>query len=147
MRADSEPSRHALAVTLTEDIGQALKTLSTRERQVLLRSYGLMAAPRGTLDEIAYELGLPSENVRRIRSSAQAKISSGPYGVLLKDHYLDGTEPAEDTDYVRRCRRRVCGAPLEEKGSGRPRRYCSNACRQAAYRTRVYFRGKLRQEG
>ena len=32
------------------------------------------------------------------------------------------------------CRR--CGAPLPDAGNGRPRLYCSPACRQRAYRAR-----------
>lgn len=28
----------------------------------------------------------------------------------------------------------VCGAPLEHQATGRPRRFCSNACRQKDYR-------------
>lgn len=30
-----------------------------------------------------------------------------------------------------------CGAPLRQPASGRPRRYCSPACKQAAYRHRA----------
>ncbi len=30
----------------------------------------------------------------------------------------------------------VCGCPLEQKTRGRPRRYCSSACRTKAYRLR-----------
>ena len=40
----------------------------------------------------------------------------------------------------------VCATPIERDGFGRPRRYCSDACRQAAYRSRkitaTYLEGR-----
>ena len=37
----------------------------------------------------------------------------------------------------------VCRGPLEAKGTGRPCRYCSPACRQAAYRRRARRAGSV----
>ena len=34
---------------------------------------------------------------------------------------------------------RYCGAPITQPHTGRPRRYCSNRCRQAQYRRRLYM--------
>jgi hypothetical protein len=35
------------------------------------------------------------------------------------------------------CEWRLCGGPVPKAGTGRPGRYCSAACRQAAHRERV----------
>lgn len=50
---------------------------------------------------------------------------------------LDGIElliRSRDKSRDERCR--VCGGPVEQPASGRPRAYCSHACRQRAYRDR-----------
>ncbi|MEU6035976.1 TetR/AcrR family transcriptional regulator [Actinomadura sp. NPDC047616] len=51
---------------------------------------------------------------------------------------LDGIEVlvARRRDEKRDESCRVCGGPVEQPSSGRPRRYCSRACRQRAYRAR-----------
>lgn len=38
------------------------------------------------------------------------------------------------TEFEFRCE--VCGDPLRDQATGRPRRYCTNACRQKAHRIR-----------
>lgn len=42
---------------------------------------------------------------------------------------------------LRKCANAVCRTPLPPGGMGRPRRFCSSPCRQAAYRGRRRFRG------
>ncbi|MFE2751396.1 TetR/AcrR family transcriptional regulator C-terminal domain-containing protein [Actinosynnema sp. NPDC059335] len=61
---------------------------------------------------------------------------SDPFGFGLA-RVLDGIEILIERREVKRdetCR--VCGAPVEQPASGRPRAYCSRACQQRAYRHR-----------
>ncbi|SEG81321.1 regulatory protein, tetR family [Thermomonospora echinospora] len=51
---------------------------------------------------------------------------------------LDGIEAlvTQRRDEIRDENCRVCGEPVEQPSAGRPRRYCSRACQQRAYRAR-----------
>ena len=50
---------------------------------------------------------------------------------------LDGIEVlVQERDETRDEKCRICGAPVEQAASGRPRAYCSRACQQRAYRKR-----------
>jgi hypothetical protein len=44
-----------------------------------------------------------------------------------------------------RCGNPACGRPVERQATGRPARYCSGSCRQAAYRERVRLADAERQ--
>ena len=50
---------------------------------------------------------------------------------------LSGSQP--------RCGNPACGRPIERQATGRPARYCSGTCRQAARRDRLRLAGAGRQ--
>ncbi|WP_068065736.1 TetR/AcrR family transcriptional regulator [Nocardia xishanensis] len=69
------------------------------------------------------------------------RATSGGAGVAklrVASDTRDETGPRNETSTGPRCP--ICGAELDAPGIGRPRRYCSAACRQKAHRSRVAVR-------
>lgn len=135
-------------------LGEVMRGLG-RERASVFLASALFNAP---IDEIGVKLGLPPSHVDwRLRSAIsalrhpshvhvlQGLVFDEDFGrYLLIDAELRALvrEWGLDVLFERICLQ--CRGPLEvpkprlggRRGEGRPRRYCSNACRQKAYRKR-----------
>jgi len=123
-----------------------LDTLSEREAHIVLR----YIARKESAASIAMYYGIPPRQVRKIARQVLSKLRhpyrSAPLRVTDSNgHPVDGDYVdirrgiLGDGDYhsyvCARCSRQVVSVALPQAG-GRPRKYCSDACRQAAYRAR-----------
>ena len=153
--------RDRTAESATRDAGDvliaALERLDARLRSVvLLRFFALR-----TLDELAELHGVTRERVRQIEYRALLKlredselasfdISGGQLSrhrsVILekyphlepyaREHDERELEMFEQWHEWRHGACEKCGKEFDRGGDGRPRRFCSNSCRQASYRAR-----------
>ncbi|MCP2245171.1 Sigma-70, region 4 [Lentzea aerocolonigenes] len=139
-----------------------LGTLSAREAGVITYRFGLLDGRPRTLDEIGRIYGIDRTRARFIESKVMSKLRHPSRSMVLRD-FLDGefvelpepvraellgalnTEPgplvhcdrhgwSESGPDVSRCV--GCPCALAAQQYGRRRKYCSDACRQAAYRRR-----------
>lgn len=139
-----------------------LDTLSEREAGVIMHRFGLLDGRPRTLDEIGRIYGISAARVGSIESTVMSKLRHPSRSDFLRD-FLDGefveipghvraelmgalsTEPdplvhcdrhgwSESGPHVPRCV--GCPCVLVVHQYGRLRKYCSDACRQAAYRRR-----------
>ena len=147
-----------------------LATLSEREAGIIRLRFGLTDGQPRTLNEIGQVYGLTGERVRQIEVRALAKLRRGDriYGLgdFVGEDFRPDPEQLETSFLGRRvkvfCDRHGWSPDLGLRGSsrtcelcpcflledwtgGRPSRYCSNACRQAAYRRRKKSEQKNRQ--
>ena len=128
-----------------EVIEDCLRTLQRNEVTVI---YAVICAGV-PLPTVAQELGITTKEVRRTCSRAMSKLRFHGRSIRLRDYFDDGWEDrirsyglragVEEWDRHRpKCLR--CGDRLEAPSywadTGRPRKYCSSSCRQAAYRER-----------
>jgi RNA polymerase primary sigma factor len=72
-----------LMESLREEIGNALKMLNERERNVITAFYGI-GEPELTLDEIGTKYGLTRERVRQIKEKAIRRLRGNTKNKLLK---------------------------------------------------------------
>jgi hypothetical protein len=141
----------------------SLKKLSERERGIVVHRFGLLDGRPRSLDEIGRAHSISRERVRLILSRALSKLEIdsnrlrvfvgqeieisdvarirvfGEYSAnLLAPVFCDRhgwTDPGSDP-IVGPVRCGGCPCALGVRATGRPRRYCSDACRQSAYRHR-----------
>ncbi|MGW1537986.1 sigma factor-like helix-turn-helix DNA-binding protein [Streptomyces aureus] len=143
-------------VERTTVLAASLRSLPEEEAKIFLAAV-LYNAP----DEvIAGKLQIPVSRVRRRLTGAASKLRHPSRATELRNYVygLDSSDPTILIDDDLRSLIREwhldemfdplclsCGAPLEptrptlaprQAQLGRPRRYCSNACRQKAYRAR-----------
>lgn len=132
--------------------------LPARESAVIRLRYGLEDSIPRTHAEIGRIFNIPIAHVRKIESKALSKMRHPSWSIMLTG-YDEATPVPAVLDRLRqrraaiaRCARHgwiewpfgeegliceQCVCPLPESAStGRPSRYCSNACRQADYRQR-----------
>ncbi|MFI7179741.1 hypothetical protein [Streptomyces spororaveus] len=117
-------------------------------RAVAALAYVLYSCP---LTDIAHELGMPVEEVRESVYRAMAAIRHPSRSQPMRDYADDGETVTIDDglrSFIRKHRmeerfQQRClqcqhdlPPPRHEWKIGRPRRYCSNRCRQKAYRQR-----------
>lgn len=69
---------------MVERVTDALSGLKDRERDVVIRRFGLGSGVIQTLEEIANDYGLTRERVRQIEAKALEKLGKGPNARLLK---------------------------------------------------------------
>lgn len=138
---DSTPARANLS-----KLGAALSTIQDRREvgmTVFVVVWGL------STQEAARRIGLSDREAERILSRAMSRLrhpsrSHGLEGDLGSDGFVMRSEElrrwaqaAAHTMTVQcPCGRRFLPENVFFVAGGRPRRYCSNACRQAAYRAR-----------
>ncbi len=78
--------------------------------------------PDDLVDELADVLAiLSSDDLERLHDSASTLMAR------IEQMWADRDDPTE-------CE--TCATPISRDDFGRPRKYCSDACRQAAYRRR-----------
>lgn len=135
---------------------RVLATLSEREAGVIAMRFGLTKAREPlTLSEIGKIYGVSRERIHQIEEKVLLKLRHPSRSKLLKAYDHDGKEfdyidvagkprpTALDRSIFERWRANLiscahCGKQdFATRGNGgRPRRYCTNKCRQAAYRAR-----------
>ncbi|MBG0819057.1 sigma-70 family RNA polymerase sigma factor [Planomonospora sp. ID82291] len=135
---------------------QVLDTLSERERGVIEMRFGISSGIAMTLDEIGRVYGVTRERIRQIETKVLSKLRhpgrSRVLGVYDESGYRVGIVDVAGKrrltgreQYLLQKRQANsiscahCGAAdfasRSDRG-GRPRKYCSNKCRQAGYRER-----------
>lgn len=145
----SDPtSRIVLYIEGTNTLQDVLDSLSEREAGVITLRYGIIDGQRKTLDEIARIYEITRERVRQIESEALTKLRHSSRSDLLavtdgkaRVGFIDavfGRRDPSDDDLVlcSHCHERWFTTQSEIPTGGRTRKYCSDKCRQAAYRTR-----------
>ena len=82
---DITPEEGYLLGELQREMSEALELLSPRERDILIRYYGLGRAETSSLEAIGQDINLSRERVRQIRNQALAKIRQTVNGEKLVD--------------------------------------------------------------
>ena len=77
--------RKLVAESLKEEVSQALKSLSEREREIVKAFFGI-GQPEMTLDEIGMKFGLTRERVRQIKEKALRRLRSNTKRNILKGY-------------------------------------------------------------
>jgi RNA polymerase primary sigma factor len=73
-RATTSPGENVDATLLKERIGEVLRSLTPREREVIELRYGLKDGHPRTLDEVAQCYGITRERIRQIESRSISKL-------------------------------------------------------------------------
>ncbi|WP_063047340.1 RNA polymerase sigma factor [Nocardia pseudovaccinii] len=139
-RGTSQVARDQLAAALRD----ALDTIPAPARAVFV----LMDIEYLTTQEVAATLGVSAASVRRRRAQALSILRTPSPVHNLAQYRADLAAYLHDVDlsallgqplgHGARHRCDQCDQPLGRRArSGRPPRYCSNACRQRAYRLRT----------
>lgn len=69
-----DPSEQAASRDLSAKLERLLSELSEKQRDVLVRRFGLHGGVSGTLEEVGEEIGLTRERVRQIQMEALARL-------------------------------------------------------------------------
>jgi hypothetical protein len=142
----------ALSTATGADVADLLATLPDYQRDVIERYFGLRDGAPWTTAQIANATGQFENSVRFHLSLAMQALEAGRSGVSpldgdLSSGVLDRERPLTDLAFcerhgwtievvdAQRCAACRCGVGSQKRG-GRGRKYCSAACRQAAYRSR-----------
>ncbi len=72
---------------LSAKLERLLSQLSEKQRDVLVRRFGLHGRTTGTLEEVGEEIGLTRERVRQIQIEALARLRLG-----MEAEGLDGSQ-------------------------------------------------------
>jgi RNA polymerase primary sigma factor len=81
--SSSNPDQDLMFDSVRKDIERILKKLSDREREVILRFFGLGREYSESLEDIAATMGLTKERVRQLKECALRKLRSGVKPELL----------------------------------------------------------------
>jgi hypothetical protein len=154
-------TRHVTAVLALDQLMSVLRTLPTVEAEIVTLRYGLRDGIPRSRAETAAILDLSVADVLRREADAFRLMRHPSRSWVLRDYA--GSDLATVPDPVRarimgeaaappvgRCERHgyfglvtgailceVCPCPITPTSDlGRPRRHCSDACRQASYRAR-----------
>jgi RNA polymerase primary sigma factor len=83
-RASSTPGEHVDQNLLRERIGEVLRSLAQREREVIELRYGLRDGQPKTLDEVARLFGITRERIRQIEARGILKLRQPMRSVRLE---------------------------------------------------------------
>ncbi|WP_370962041.1 hypothetical protein [Amycolatopsis sp. cg9] len=147
------------------ELRSVLATLSATQAEIIVLRFGLRDSIPRSRAETAAILSLPGADVLRLEASAFARLRDPARSDVLRD-YLDSDQAVvpdrvrakimggAETPELGQCPRHgyfelaagsilcsMCPCPVTPPRSatsdfGRPRHYCSDACRQASYRAR-----------
>lgn len=76
-------------VFVHEDIIKSLNILNDREREIIIRHFGLNDEPPMTLEDIGKLYGITRERVRQIESKAMRKLRTSKTRIELEEYYHD----------------------------------------------------------
>lgn len=153
MRRSGSPNdptpRRALGFEGRDILYSLLDTLSEREAGVMALRFGLTDGKPRTLDEIASIYGISWESAGRIYANVIRKMQhptrSGALEVWDEEGLIDTVDSPSyalsmaasiPVAWCAQCHEVPLMTYDEISKGGRPRKYCSARCRQAAYRTR-----------
>ncbi|MDP9848146.1 sigma factor-like helix-turn-helix DNA-binding protein [Streptosporangium lutulentum] len=136
-------------------LASLLETLPQRELDAVCMAFGITTDPPMSLREIGRLYGVSNNEIWRILKKAFDTLShpsrSSVLRVMEEGEAVDiidvwrmpktsavGVTVPQATDIIwcSHCRERRFASANLAFGGGRPRKYCSNRCRQAAYRAR-----------
>jgi RNA polymerase primary sigma factor len=83
---DSTPEESFVDDELSREMAQALELLNPRERDIVMRYYGLGTEETSSLEAIGQDINLSRERVRQIRNQALNKIRQTVAGEKLVDY-------------------------------------------------------------
>jgi RNA polymerase primary sigma factor len=81
---ESNPERHLLTESLTQEVQRALATLTKRESEVIGLYFGLNKNAAMTLEEIGEKFSLTRERVRQIKEKATKRLRHASRSATLK---------------------------------------------------------------
>jgi len=81
-----QPPEAAADELLKEQVGDALASLSAKQRRVLELRFGLGDGRSCTLEEVGWELGVTRERVRQIQKKALAKLRHPQHSRKLREY-------------------------------------------------------------
>ena len=140
-RSFNDPTAR-LATSENALLREVLDSLSLRETRILEMRFGMADGERKTLEEVGREFGVTRERIRQIEMKAlcrlkhpsrrrQLVVDTGASYINVRRMVF----PQTPTSGAAQCG--SCQEPLQRSPLGRPRKFCSDRCRQAAYRLRV----------
>jgi RNA polymerase primary sigma factor len=83
--ADPNPGEHVDANLLRERIGEVLRSLAPREREVIELRFGLKDGTPKTLDEVARQYGITRERIRQIEARGLLKLRQPTRSARLEE--------------------------------------------------------------
>jgi Sigma-70, region 4 len=142
-----------------EQLRNLLKALDEREAGVISMRFGLADGQPKTLDEIGKAYGMTRERIRQIERKTLSKLRHPKRSMLLREYLDFDYGPFQEEDHgpadpaargLVYCEKHgwgegpsspgltcaCCICSVKAPEAGRPQEYCSNACKQAAYRRR-----------
>lgn len=81
-----DPDSDLIKESFLIDLEKVLRTISEKERQVIILYYGIGSLHGLTLDEISKELGVTKERVRQIKEKAIRRLKNKKRGEVLKKY-------------------------------------------------------------
>ena len=144
-------------IRLLRDI---VKTLDEREAGVMTMRWGLNDGEQKTLYEIGEAYGVTRARIHAIEQQCMSKLQQtlhdSPLAVTDGDAVVDVVDihrtlgdltsiPPETLVWCAHCHQRRFDPRSDVATGGRPRKYCSDKCRQAAYRARHRPTAPVRQ--
>lgn len=165
------PGESKLYLRMVRDLLEAvLDSLTEREAGVISMRFGLRSGQQRTPGEIAKIYNSTPEAIRDIELRAMEKLRHESRSDVLRD-FLDndhlpmlgdvksasgegGLIYCQQHGWVERppllratCEFCSCAVDDNSQRTGRPQKYCSNACRQAAYRRRSARTNSKKDDG
>jgi len=83
---DQTPDEGYVTDELVQELADAMRLLTPRERNIVIRYYGLGAVQTSSLETIGQDINLSRERVRQIRNQALAKMREHGHGARLVDY-------------------------------------------------------------
>lgn len=83
---DSNPETDMMAQSLKDEVGDVLAMLAPREREILMRYYGLGGFNPSSLEDVAEACGLTRERVRQIKERLLRRLRKGSKSRELKGY-------------------------------------------------------------
>ena len=80
----TNPVEAYIRASLRENLNRAIDSLSEREKEIIIRRYGLKDGHEYTLSEIGQHFHLTRERIRQIELRALKKIRESQLGEILK---------------------------------------------------------------
>lgn len=95
---DASPEDGASQEILKDKIREVLKTLTSRERKIIILRYGLGEDRQSyTLEEVGHMFNVTRERIRQIESKAMGKLQH-PRRSKQLEAFVDAETPSEDSD-------------------------------------------------